>query len=122
MNLQPVDQCDVTVLVDNVTDLLSSVPGNVTPHVHNLVKTGKVREISGTCACCAHWGLSLVIQVTHGDTSHMLLCDTVQDIRQFELREIVPGHCTGWRAVHELIDVFGAERVIPSAVGQSHHF
>lgn len=47
---------------------------------------------------------------------------TVQDIRQFDLREIIPGHCTGWRAVYELIDVFGEDRVIASAMGQSHHF
>ena len=76
MKLQPVDLCDVTVLVDNVTDLLSSVPDNVTPHSHNLIKTGKVRELSGTCACCAHWGLSLVIRVKRGDLSHGLLFDT----------------------------------------------
>jgi 7,8-dihydropterin-6-yl-methyl-4-(beta-D-ribofuranosyl)aminobenzene 5'-phosphate synthase len=76
MKLQPVDQCDVTVLVDNVTDLRSSVPDNVTPHPQNLVKTGKVKELSGTCACCAHWGLSLIIRVKRGDTSHGLLFDS----------------------------------------------
>ncbi len=325
MKLQPVDLCDATVLVDNVTDLLSSVPDNVTPHTHNLMKTGKVQELSGTCACCAHWGLSLVLRVKSGDQSHGLLFDsgpegatverngdrlgidfstieevvlshghwdhvggmtsalklihqanggkkvpvhvneemfvvrgmevgekilpfepvpspaemeaaggdivlnpnphtvlddmfyvsgeiprvtpyevglpashvqktdlgwepdrlitderyvaihvrgkgiivftacshagvvnvlkdarnvfdplpiygvmggfhlsgatmekiipdTVGDLRQFDLQEIVPGHCTGWRAVHKLIDVFGEGRVVPSAVGQSHHF
>lgn len=325
MKLHPVDQCDVTVLVDNVTDLLSSVPHNVTTHAHNLVKTGKVKELSGTCACCAHWGLSLSVRVKREDTSHELLFDsgpegatverngdrlgidfssieevmlshghwdhvggmihalrviheanggrrvpvhvnegmfvdrgmeiagtvlpfegvpsaaemeavggeivsdpnahttlddmlyvsgeiprvtpfeqglppshvkktekgwepdrlimderylavhvlrkgvivftacshagvvnvlknardvfgptpiyavmggfhlsgatmeriipdTVRNMRQFDLREVVPGHCTGWRAVHELVDAFGEDRVVPSAVGQSHHF
>jgi 7,8-dihydropterin-6-yl-methyl-4-(beta-D-ribofuranosyl)aminobenzene 5'-phosphate synthase len=325
MQLKPVDLCNVTVLVDNVTDLLSSVPDNVTPHAHNLINTGKVRELSGTCACCAHWGLSLVIRVQSGDISHGLLFDsgpegatverngarlgidfssideivlshghwdhvggmikalelvhranggkripvhlneamfvdrgmelggkvlpfervpgkkemeavggdlvcnpdahttldemfyisgeiprvtpyevglppshvqmtekgwepdrlimderylavhvlnkgilvftacshagivnvlrdardafdpvplygvmggfhlsgatmekiipdTVRDLRQFDLREIIPGHCTGWRAFHKLVDAFGESRVIPSAVGQSHHF
>jgi len=76
MKLQPVDLCDVTVLVDNVTDLLSSVPNNVTPQAQNLLKTGKVREMSGTCACCAHWGLSLVVRVQRGETSHGLLFDS----------------------------------------------
>lgn len=57
-----------------------------------------------------------------GATMEQIIPDTVRDIRQFDLREIVPGHCTGWRAVHKLLDVFGEERVIPSAVGQSHHF
>jgi 7,8-dihydropterin-6-yl-methyl-4-(beta-D-ribofuranosyl)aminobenzene 5'-phosphate synthase len=34
----------------------------------------------------------------------------------------VPGHCTGWRAVHALLDAFGEEIVIPSAVGRLHEF
>ena len=76
MQLQPIDLCDVTVLVDSVTDLLSSVPGNVTPHPYNLMKTGKIRKMSGACACCAHWGLSLVIRATRADRSHGLLFDS----------------------------------------------
>jgi 7,8-dihydropterin-6-yl-methyl-4-(beta-D-ribofuranosyl)aminobenzene 5'-phosphate synthase len=76
MELQPIDLCDVTVLVDNVTDLLSSVPGNVTPHSHNLMKAGKIQKLSGTCACCAHWGLSLVIRAKRGGMSHGLLFDS----------------------------------------------
>jgi len=76
VKLQAIDECDVTVLVDNVTDLLSSVPDHVTPHTHNLMKTGKVQEFSGTCACCAHWGLSLIIHVKRGDVSHGLLFDS----------------------------------------------
>jgi len=30
---------------------------------------------------------------------------------------IIPGHCTGWRAVHSLIGAFGEEIVDPLAVG-----
>jgi 7,8-dihydropterin-6-yl-methyl-4-(beta-D-ribofuranosyl)aminobenzene 5'-phosphate synthase len=57
-----------------------------------------------------------------GATMEKIIPDTVRDMRQFDLREIVPGHCTGWRAIHQLVNVFGEDRVIPSAVGQSHHF
>ena len=35
----------------------------------------------------------------------------------FGLRVIIPGHCTGWRAVHALIGAFGEEIVDPLAVG-----
>jgi 7,8-dihydropterin-6-yl-methyl-4-(beta-D-ribofuranosyl)aminobenzene 5'-phosphate synthase len=45
--------------------------------------------------------------------------DTVRDLAQFDLRRIVPGHCTGWRALHRLVDAFGAA-VVPCAVGQTH--
>jgi 7,8-dihydropterin-6-yl-methyl-4-(beta-D-ribofuranosyl)aminobenzene 5'-phosphate synthase len=45
--------------------------------------------------------------------------DTVRDLAAFDLKRIVPGHCTGWRALHRLIDAFG-DTVIPGAVGQKH--
>jgi 7,8-dihydropterin-6-yl-methyl-4-(beta-D-ribofuranosyl)aminobenzene 5'-phosphate synthase len=44
---------------------------------------------------------------------------TIDDLARFRLGRIVPAHCTGYRAVHRLIDRFG-ETVIPSAVGQIH--
>lgn len=44
---------------------------------------------------------------------------TVDDLARFRLGRIVPGHCTGYRAVHRLIDRFG-ELVVPGAVGQVH--
>ena len=49
-------------------------------------------------------------------------CTSSEDLRQFELKMMVPGHCTGWRAVHALLDAFGDEVVIPSAVGRRHEF
>ncbi|MCH9049716.1 MAG: hypothetical protein IIA72_01310 [Proteobacteria bacterium] len=48
--------------------------------------------------------------------------ETVEDLREFDLKSIVPGHCTGWRAVHALVDAFGDEVVVPSAVGRLHEF
>jgi len=33
--------------------------------------------------------------------------DTVNDLKEFNLKVIVPGYCTGWRAVHEMLNTFG---------------
>ena len=75
MKLEVVDQCDVTVLVDNVMDIISTAPDSVTGHVSNVFKAGAT-EISGKCLCCAHWGLSLVINVRQGTNSKTLLFDS----------------------------------------------
>jgi len=40
----------------------------------------------------------------------------------FGLDLIVPGHCTGFRAVHALLNEFGDGIVAPSAVGRFHVF
>lgn len=75
MKLEVVDQCDVTVLVDNVMDILSTGPDSVTGHIANVVKAGAT-ERSGKCLCCAHWGLSLVITVRRGTSRRTLLFDS----------------------------------------------
>ena len=49
------------------------------------------------------------------------IAPTVADMARFGLEKIVPGHCTGWRAVSALAHAFG-ERVTPSSVGQTHVF
>ena len=46
---------------------------------------------------------------------------TVRDLAGFRLKRIIGGHCTGWRAIHALVDAFG-DVVIPGAVGQTHRF
>ena len=50
------------------------------------------------------------------------IAETVRDMRDFDLDLIVPGHCTGFRAVHALLDEFGDGVVVPSAVGRFHVF
>jgi 7,8-dihydropterin-6-yl-methyl-4-(beta-D-ribofuranosyl)aminobenzene 5'-phosphate synthase len=75
MDLRPVDECEVLVLVDNVSDLLSTVPPFVTDEVSNFVRAGATEE-NGSCFCCAQWGLSLVITVRAGDLSRTLLFDS----------------------------------------------
>jgi 7,8-dihydropterin-6-yl-methyl-4-(beta-D-ribofuranosyl)aminobenzene 5'-phosphate synthase len=46
-----------------------------------------------------------------------LIQDTIAELRKFGLKVIIPGHCTGWRAVHALVNAFGEEVVDPLAVG-----
>lgn len=74
-NLVAVDVVEVSVLVDNVADLLSTVPGGVTTELANVMAAGAT-ELSGECLCCAHWGLSLVITTWAGDIKHSLLFDS----------------------------------------------
>jgi 7,8-dihydropterin-6-yl-methyl-4-(beta-D-ribofuranosyl)aminobenzene 5'-phosphate synthase len=48
--------------------------------------------------------------------------DTVRDLAGFNPRWIVPCHCTGWRAVHALLNAFGESAVTPGAVGKRFTF
>src|SRR5215471_5192684 len=43
--------------------------------------------------------------------------ETVEQFRTFQPRQIVPAHCSGFRALFALIKAFGEEIVVPSAVG-----
>ncbi len=72
--LHAADAVEITVLVDNVSDLLSSVPRGVTGEIPNLFRAG-ARKLGGECLCCAHWGLSLVITVFSGKKKRALLFD-----------------------------------------------
>lgn len=73
--LQAVDAIEVQVLVDNVTDSLSTVPAGVTNEVPLLLKRGTLREAAGEYRCCAHHGLSLIITVRTGDSRQTLVFD-----------------------------------------------
>lgn len=46
-----------------------------------------------------------------------LIEDTIAELKKFDFRVIIPGHCTGWRAVHAFISAFGSDVVDPLAVG-----
>jgi 7,8-dihydropterin-6-yl-methyl-4-(beta-D-ribofuranosyl)aminobenzene 5'-phosphate synthase len=63
-SLQPVDRLEIQVLVDNVTDSLSSSPAFVTREWQQLQRQG-MRIQAGGALCCANHGLSLVI-TAHG--------------------------------------------------------
>ena len=73
--LREVDQLDVLVLVDNVLDILSTVPDCVTSEIPNLIEAG-AKELGGSCLCCGAWGLSLAITTRVGEDSRSLLFDT----------------------------------------------
>ena len=45
--------------------------------------------------------------------------ETVADLKQFALKLLAPGHCTGWRALNAMARVFGDE-LVPSAVGKRY--
>ena len=66
IRLQPAERLDIQVLVDNVTDSLSSVPSFVTREWTALQRQG-MRITAGGALCCANHGLSLVI-TAHGPT------------------------------------------------------
>ena len=57
-----------------------------------------------------------------GAACEKIIPETVEDLKKFDLKMIVPGHCTGWRAVHALLNVFGEGIVVPSAVGRLHEY
>ena len=73
-SLRPVDNIEVRVLVDNVTDNLSSVPDSVGHEIQTLSSLG-MKAWAGDCMCCAHHGLSLVITAHIGADSHSFLFD-----------------------------------------------
>lgn len=75
MDVRQIDSCEVLVLVDNVSDILSTVPENVTPEVPNVFNAG-AKELSGRCLCCAQWGLSLIVKNRVAGEEHTLLFDS----------------------------------------------
>ena len=57
-----------------------------------------------------------------GAAMERLIPDTMAHLKQFELQQIMPAHCTGWRALHALLNEFGEAMVTPSAVGSRFTF
>lgn len=51
-----------------------------------------------------------------------IIPDTIRDFGEFPLKRIVPCHCTGWRAVCALANVFKNNVVVPAAVGRTFMF
>jgi 7,8-dihydropterin-6-yl-methyl-4-(beta-D-ribofuranosyl)aminobenzene 5'-phosphate synthase len=47
---------------------------------------------------------------------------TVAELKAFQLRQIMPAHCTGWRALHALLNAFAEAVVTPCAVGSRYTF
>jgi 7,8-dihydropterin-6-yl-methyl-4-(beta-D-ribofuranosyl)aminobenzene 5'-phosphate synthase len=78
LKLAPADRAEILILVDNVTDNLSSVPAYVETEMPRLWKRG-LKLLSGRCMCCAAHGLASAVTVWRGDTAHTLLFDTGPD-------------------------------------------
>lgn len=51
-----------------------------------------------------------------------IIPDTIRDLGTFGLKRIVPCHCTGWRAVHALAEVYKDDVLVPGAVGRQFVF
>lgn len=81
--LLTVDRLEVLVLVDNVTDSLSTNPQSATSEWSGLLTSGRLQLLSGRCTCCAHHGLSLLITVDAGTMKRTLLFDTGPEAATF---------------------------------------
>ena len=80
---------------------------NVCTHVTDLFPGTPIHTVMG--------GLHL------GGVMERNIPDTVEGLRPFNIRHIITGRCTGWRALHALANAFG-ESVSQSAVGTTYHF
>jgi 7,8-dihydropterin-6-yl-methyl-4-(beta-D-ribofuranosyl)aminobenzene 5'-phosphate synthase len=56
-----------------------------------------------------------------GGVMERLIPQTVEALEPFDIGYIITGHCTGWRALHELANAYG-DRVSQSAVGTKYVF
>jgi 7,8-dihydropterin-6-yl-methyl-4-(beta-D-ribofuranosyl)aminobenzene 5'-phosphate synthase len=74
-DLVTVDTLEVSVLMDNVTDSLSTVPADVTNEVLVLMKKGTMPVSAGEYRCCAEHGLSLVITAQAGSDRRTIIFD-----------------------------------------------
>jgi 7,8-dihydropterin-6-yl-methyl-4-(beta-D-ribofuranosyl)aminobenzene 5'-phosphate synthase len=72
--LQPVDRLEFQILIDNLTDSVSTAPPNVTLEWTALMRAG-MRQLSGRCQCCANHGLAVVVKAFRGAASRVVLFD-----------------------------------------------
>lgn len=81
--LQPVDRLEIQVLVDNVTDGISTTPPNVESEFAFANRRG-LRSSSGRCLCCAVHGLSCLLTAYRGSEVHSVLFDSGPEDYAFE--------------------------------------
>lgn len=55
-------------------------------------------------------------------TLEKIIPETIENIKMFQPQQIIPAHCTGWRAQNALINAFGEKIVVPCAVGSRYTF
>jgi 7,8-dihydropterin-6-yl-methyl-4-(beta-D-ribofuranosyl)aminobenzene 5'-phosphate synthase len=84
-SLTAVDSLDIQIIVDNVTDSLSSVPSFIETELAGLGRRrGGAWVLGGNCLCCAAHGLSCLLTIRRGSHSHSVLFDTGPEDRVFE--------------------------------------
>jgi 7,8-dihydropterin-6-yl-methyl-4-(beta-D-ribofuranosyl)aminobenzene 5'-phosphate synthase len=81
--LPPVDALEVLVVVDNLTDSLSTTPSGVRTEFAGLLTPGRIRPLSGRTICCASHGLSLLVTARIGDSASSVLFDAGPDADVF---------------------------------------
>jgi 7,8-dihydropterin-6-yl-methyl-4-(beta-D-ribofuranosyl)aminobenzene 5'-phosphate synthase len=81
----------------------------------NVLKDARAR-FNGVPLYCVLGGLHL-----SGHTEK-IIPETVAAMREFDLQFIAAGHCTGWRAMTELVKTFGDQVVTPTVVGKRFVF
>ena len=91
-----VDRVEVHVLVDNVTDSLSTVPSYVENEWSYLWRHG-MKKLSGRCICCAAHGLSCLITAYHGESRHTT--SSLRGQRRMSSRATSPG----WELISGLL-------------------
>ncbi|WP_395711579.1 MBL fold metallo-hydrolase [Reyranella sp.] len=83
--LAEVDSLDIQILVDNVTDSLSSVPSFVETELGGLGRRrGPAWVLGGNCLCCAAHGLSCLLTLRVAGKTHSVLFDSGPEDRTFE--------------------------------------
>jgi 7,8-dihydropterin-6-yl-methyl-4-(beta-D-ribofuranosyl)aminobenzene 5'-phosphate synthase len=80
-----VESVDIQILVDNVTDSLSSVPSFVETEFAGLGRRrGAAWVLGGACLCCAAHGLSCLLTIRSRERTHSVLFDSGPEDRIFE--------------------------------------
>lgn len=80
--LQPVDHLEVQILVDNVSDSVSSGPAFVETEFAHHYRHG-MQVLAGPCLCCATHGLSCLVTLRRGAQRRTVLFDTGPDEEVF---------------------------------------
>ena len=84
---------------------------------------GVVNVLTHARKCFSDIPLYAVIGGLHlSGASEAVIPQTVDGLKTFDLNVIATAHCTGWRAVTALTNVFGDSIVVPSAVGKRYSF
>ncbi|HRD74419.1 MAG TPA: MBL fold metallo-hydrolase [Hyphomicrobiaceae bacterium] len=80
-----VDGLDIQIIVDNVTDNLSSTPAFVETETAALSRRRRgAWVLDGDCLCCAAHGLSCLVTLRRGDETRTVLFDSGPEDRVFE--------------------------------------